>query len=201
MTVEVVRGQDILEFGTKGEFVRFFNLDTNEGYRAISKGEYMGLPIYIKKTETTLKQATVEDFYLKHSDKMTNQEIIKALVKKYGVTEARAKTAMIILKRRQAIDETTSGVADVEDYKNLLAAIAEYAIKDYRSALKVLCKNPKSKTARSEKILIEHYFESTLYDLISSIDGRELAKILQKQVGYIEQEAENDKRRAERVPR
>ncbi len=65
-------------------------------------------------------------------------------------------------------------------YQALGNAIIEQAAKDYRAALKILCRHPDSKTAMEEAMEIERFFHSCWYGTLTDIDPDYLIAKLRK---------------------
>ena len=66
-------------------------------------------------------------------------------------------------------------------YERLGNAIVIQAARDYRTALKKLKKNPKNKDAIEEALQIERFFGSSLYQMLTSVDGDYLISQLRKE--------------------
>lgn len=71
-----------------------------------------------------------------------------------------------------------------EGYERLGNEIIILATRDYRSALKILQKDPDNYTAQSEVDSIERFFHGRLYSAITDIDPDVLIRKLREDVGY-----------------
>lgn len=69
------------------------------------------------------------------------------------------------------------------NYENLANAIILQAVKDYRTALKCLDRNPNNRSAQSDKTEVERFFRSQWYSALTSVDGEMLIRSLQEEVG------------------
>ena len=75
-----------------------------------------------------------------------------------------------------------AGKNQTEDpYERLANAIILSAVSDYRTALKRVKRNPKSKTAIDEALQIEKFF-SPWYQQLTSVDGEFLIRKLQDEI-------------------
>ena len=66
-------------------------------------------------------------------------------------------------------------------YENLANAIILLAVKDYRRALKLLSKNPHSRSAMASVIEMERFFRSDWYETLTSVDGEMLIRKLREE--------------------
>jgi hypothetical protein len=66
-------------------------------------------------------------------------------------------------------------------YENLANAIILLAVKDYRQALKLLSKNPHSRSAMTAVNEMERFFRSDWYETLTSIDGEMLIRKLREE--------------------
>ena len=66
-------------------------------------------------------------------------------------------------------------------YENLANAIILLAVKDYRRALKLLSKNPHSRTAMAAVKAMERFFRSDWYETLTSVDGEMLIRKLREE--------------------
>ncbi|WP_019543597.1 hypothetical protein [Selenomonas bovis] len=73
-------------------------------------------------------------------------------------------------------------MSGIENYENLANAIVLQAVRDYRTALKLLKMNPSNKSAKIEKENIERFFWSDWYKVLTSVDGESLIRVLRKEV-------------------
>lgn len=71
----------------------------------------------------------------------------------------------------------------ITNYENLANAIILQAVKDYRTALKCLDRNPNNKRAQSDKAEVERFFRSQWYSALTSVDGEMLIRSLQEEAG------------------
>lgn len=69
-----------------------------------------------------------------------------------------------------------------DPYESLGNAIILQAVKDYRAALRRIKHNPKNRIAIDEALLIEKFFRSQLYAVITNIDGEFLIDKLRAEV-------------------
>lgn len=69
-----------------------------------------------------------------------------------------------------------------DPYESLGNAIILQAVKDYRVALRRIKHNPKNRMAIDEALLIEKFFRSQLYAVITNIDGEFLIDKLREEV-------------------
>lgn len=58
-----------------------------------------------------------------------------------------------------------------DPYERLANAIIISAVRDYRSALKRLKKNPRSRDAMQEAMECERFFHSRWYSTLTAVDG------------------------------
>jgi len=75
-----------------------------------------------------------------------------------------------------------SKVITEDPYESLGNAIILQAVKDYRAALRRIKHNPKNRIAIDEALLIEKFFRSQLYAVITNIDGEFLIDKLRAEV-------------------
>lgn len=61
-------------------------------------------------------------------------------------------------------------VGEQEAYEDLANAIIVSAVKDYKSALKRLQKNPESVSAKDEIRRLERFFHSDWYEVLTDLD-------------------------------
>ena len=66
-------------------------------------------------------------------------------------------------------------------YENLANAIILLAVKDYRRALKLLSKNPHSRSAIAAVNEMERFFRSDWYETLTSVDGGMLIRKLREE--------------------
>ena len=71
----------------------------------------------------------------------------------------------------------------ITNYENLANAIILLAVKDYRTALKRLDRNPNNRSAQHDKAEVERFFRSQWYSALTSVDGEMLIRSLQEEVG------------------
>jgi hypothetical protein len=70
----------------------------------------------------------------------------------------------------------------MEPVERLANAIILQAVKDYRAALRALQKSPSSNTARSQKKVLERFFLSDWYLLLTDLDGEMVIERIRKEV-------------------
>ncbi len=70
----------------------------------------------------------------------------------------------------------------LNSYEALANGIIMQAVKDYRSALKKLQKNPRSNIAASERDEIERFFRSGWFGILTNIDPEFLIDRLNQEV-------------------
>ena len=66
-------------------------------------------------------------------------------------------------------------------YENIANAIILLAVKDYRQALKLLSKNPHSRSAIAAVNEMERFFRSDWYETLTSVDGEMLIRKLREE--------------------
>ena len=66
-------------------------------------------------------------------------------------------------------------------YENLANAIILLAVKDYRRALKLLSKNPHSRSTMAAVNEMERFFRSDWYETLTSVDGEMLIRKLREE--------------------
>lgn len=66
-------------------------------------------------------------------------------------------------------------------YENLANAIILLAVKDYRQVLKLLSKNPHSRSAMAAVNEMERFFRSDWYETLTSVDGEMLIRKLREE--------------------
>lgn len=66
-------------------------------------------------------------------------------------------------------------------YENIANAIILLAVKDYRQALKLLSKNPHSRSAMAAVNEMERFFRSDWYETLTSVDGEMLIRKLREE--------------------
>lgn len=66
-------------------------------------------------------------------------------------------------------------------YENLANAIILLAVKDYRQALKLLSKNPNSRSVMAAVNEMERFFRSDWYETLTSVDGEMLIRKLREE--------------------
>lgn len=71
----------------------------------------------------------------------------------------------------------------MEWYEELANAIIIQAVRDYRKALKILHKNPKSVTAMDEAVDYERFFRSRWFSDMTSLSGELLMEKLKEEIG------------------
>ena len=69
-----------------------------------------------------------------------------------------------------------------DNYTELANAIILQAVKDYRGALKILKKRPRSETAKISKQEVERFFRSDWYLQLTSLDPEMLMQKLKEEV-------------------
>ena len=69
-----------------------------------------------------------------------------------------------------------------DNYRDLASAIVVQAAKDYRKALKRLCKISDSVGTISEIKKLEEFFQSDYYKLLTSLDGELLIERLKQEL-------------------
>ena len=69
-----------------------------------------------------------------------------------------------------------------DNYIELANAIILQAVKDYRGALKILKKRPRSETAKISKQEVERFFRSDWYLQLTSLDPEMLMQKLKEEV-------------------
>ncbi len=93
-------------------------------------------------------------------------------------------------------------MSSITNYENLANAIILQAVKDYRTALKCMDRNPNNRNAQSDKEEVERFFRSQWYrnaqsdkeeverffrsqwySALTSVDGEMLIRSLQEEVG------------------
>lgn len=68
-----------------------------------------------------------------------------------------------------------------DPYENLANAIILSAVKDYRRALRLLSKNPHSRSAMAAVNEMERFFRSDWYETLTSVDGEMLIRKLREE--------------------
>ena len=71
-------------------------------------------------------------------------------------------------------------------YENLANAIILLAVKDYRQALKLLSKNPHSRSAMAAVNKMERFFRSDWFSALCDLDGDKLLRDLRADMGIAE---------------
>jgi len=66
-------------------------------------------------------------------------------------------------------------------YENLANTIILLAVNDYRRALKLLSKNPHSRSVMAAVDEMERFFRSDWYETLTSVDGEMLIRHLRKE--------------------
>ena len=66
-------------------------------------------------------------------------------------------------------------------YENLANAIILSGVKDYRRALRLLSKNPQSRSAMAAVNEMERFFRSDWYETLTSVDGEMLIRKLREE--------------------
>lgn len=69
-----------------------------------------------------------------------------------------------------------------EPYVRLANAIILQAASDYRRDLKKLKKNPQNRDVVNDALLIEKFFHSPWYQVLTTVDGEFLIQKLQKEI-------------------
>lgn len=69
----------------------------------------------------------------------------------------------------------------MDPWQSLANAIVISAAKDYRAALRRLRRNPKSKTAISEIAVLERFFRSDWYAMLTNVPGETLIRKLKEE--------------------
>lgn len=69
-----------------------------------------------------------------------------------------------------------------DSYERLANAIILQAVKDYRVALAAIAKNPMAKSALDEKAIIEKFFRSPFFGVLTSVDPEYLIDKLNMEV-------------------
>ncbi len=70
----------------------------------------------------------------------------------------------------------------ITNYENLANAIILQAVRDYRTTLKCLKRNPCNRDADCKKNEIERFFRSQLFTVLTSVDGELLIRSLHEEV-------------------
>lgn len=73
-------------------------------------------------------------------------------------------------------------LSNLDPYENLANAIVLDAVKDYRKALKRLRKNTRNSIAVSERDVIERFFHSPWFGVLTKVDPEYLITKLNKEV-------------------
>lgn len=69
---------------------------------------------------------------------------------------------------------------DPDGLKELVVAIVELAISDWKTAMKILGKHPKSEGAKKTKIDCEAFFQSNHFYMLTGVDGNVLLRRLRR---------------------
>ena len=69
----------------------------------------------------------------------------------------------------------------MDGYEKLANGIILLAVKDYRSALKKLKRNPRSQTANDTVQEVERFFRSDWYKSLTEVDGEMLIRKLREE--------------------
>ncbi len=69
----------------------------------------------------------------------------------------------------------------MDGYEKLANGIILLAVKDYRSALKKLKRNPRSQTANDTVQEVERFFRSNWYKSLTEVDGEMLIRKLREE--------------------
>lgn len=75
-----------------------------------------------------------------------------------------------------------SATSNMDSYQALGNAVVLQAVKDYRDAVKKLSRGKKNSAAEDTKRECERYFRSGHFNIFSSLDGKALLSMLQKEV-------------------
>lgn len=70
----------------------------------------------------------------------------------------------------------------MKSYQALANAIIEYAVKDYKRALKSQKRNPQKDEFRTEIASLERFFHSDWFQLLSSLEGDILINRIRQEV-------------------
>ncbi|MCD8013334.1 MAG: hypothetical protein LUG99_09190 [Lachnospiraceae bacterium] len=88
---------------------------------------------------------------------------------------------------------------EYEGYIRLANAIIVKAVKDYKSQLRVLYRNPKAKGAAEEAKRIERFFHSGWYSELTTVDADYLIRKVKEQVEEeMKRKAEKEERKLKR---
>lgn len=71
----------------------------------------------------------------------------------------------------------------MDAYERLANAIVLSAVRDYRSALKRLARDPRSRIAEQEAKDLERFFRSGWYGILTNVDGEMLISRLREEAG------------------
>lgn len=71
----------------------------------------------------------------------------------------------------------------MDAYERLANAIVLSAVRDYRSALKRLARDPRSRIAEQEVKDLERFFRSGWYGILTNVDGEMLISRLREEAG------------------
>ena len=70
---------------------------------------------------------------------------------------------------------------ELDPYQELANAIVVMAAKDYRHALRIQRRNPKSTAAQSQIDSLERFFRSDWYKVLTDVDGEMLIKRMREE--------------------
>lgn len=90
-------------------------------------------------------------------------------------------------------------VENVECYQNLANAIILLAVKDYKTILRCLMRNPRNQDAQREKKRLERFFFSQWFGVLTDLDPKRLISGVMKQMRI--EEEERRKRAQEKLRR
>ena len=90
-------------------------------------------------------------------------------------------------------------VENVECYQNLANAIILLAVKDYKTILRCLMRNPNNQDAQREKKRLERFFFSQWFGVLTDLDPKRLISGVMKQTRI--EEEERRKRAQEKLRR
>ena len=76
----------------------------------------------------------------------------------------------------------------VDCYQNLANAIILLAVKDYKTVLRRLMRNPRSQDAQREKKRLERFFFSEWYGVLTDLDPKRLISGVMRQLRIEEEE-------------
>ena len=86
----------------------------------------------------------------------------------------------------------------VDCYQNLANAIILLAVKDYKTVLRRLMRNPHNQDAQREKKRLERFFFSQWYGVLTDLDPKRLISEVKKQLRIEEEERRKKKQEKHR---